>query len=172
MKPQIRHFKLAGLVVLLLFVLACNEKEEPGPGEKAQMTIDLTPPKSATTSKAPEVNPQSAGEAFKLCVSNAKRNWKQAAPFCQKALTLEPSNPQFAYTLAFYQNHHGQRSEAIKVLETIIKGNPANASVYTLLAVIYEQKSQKEETQAVYRAAAANPNLPPAERARFGSQLP
>jgi tetratricopeptide (TPR) repeat protein len=172
MNLQIRDFKLAGLVVLLLFALACNEKEKPGPIEKAQTTVTEAPNKSADASKALEINPQSAAEAYNLCVSYAKGNWKQAAPLCQKAWKLEPGNPKYAYTLAFYGNHHGQRSEAIKVLETIIKDNPANASVYTLLAMIYQQKSQKEKAQAVYRAGAANTNLPPAERARFAGQLP
>jgi Flp pilus assembly protein TadD len=175
MNTQIRDFKRVGFVALLFFGLACNEKENPGSSESAQTAVAKAPSKSTDAREQVdntlEINPQTSAAAYDLCVADAKHNWKRAALYCQKAWKLEPSNPQYAYTLAFYQSQRGQQGEAIEVLEAVIKVNPANTNVYDLLAIIYQQKSQKDKAKAVYRAGSVNTNLSPAERARFAAQL-
>ena len=121
--------------------------------------------------KALKVYPRSAPAAFNLCVLDAEANWKKAKPMCERAWKLQPKDPKYAYTLAFYQHRAGRTPSAIKTLEIIIKNDPSHGGVYALLAQMYTERSQLDKVQSVYRAGAANSNLPPADRARFAAQL-
>ena len=65
----------------------------------------------------------------------------EAVTYCKKAADLKPQEPKYAYTLAFYLNQKGDRAEAVRTLNAIIKKYPGYKDAEMLL----EEISKKEK---------------------------
>jgi tetratricopeptide (TPR) repeat protein len=83
--------------------------------------------------KALKADPQMAQAAYNLCVITSKDRIKEAVGYCKKAAELRPQEPRYAYTLAFYLNQKGDRSEAVRTLQALIEKYPRYKEAEMLL---------------------------------------
>jgi tetratricopeptide (TPR) repeat protein len=86
--------------------------------------------------KALEADPQMAQAAYNLCVIIAKDRINEAVTWCRKASDLRPQDAKYAYTLAFYLNQKGDRTEAVRILEPIVEKYPKYKDAEILLKEI------------------------------------
>lgn len=112
-------------------------------------------------------DPTSAAAAYNLGVLLSRTKPEEALDWCRKAARLRPQEPRYGYTLAYFLLANGKNEEAIGVLETMIRSQPAMADVYVLLGSVYQRMNRPADALRIYRAAADNPNLAPNERAQF-----
>ena len=112
-------------------------------------------------------DPRSATAAYNLGIVLAAERPDEALDWCRKAHALEPREPKFAYTLAFYLHARGARDEAVTLLRTVTDGRTAYLDAYMLLGRIYEEAGQKDEAIELYRRAAAAEQFPTEVRQQF-----
>ncbi len=110
--------------------------------------------------KALEHDPRMAQAAYNLCVITSKDRIAEAIKWCRQASDLRPSEPRYAYTLAFFLLQKGDTDDAVKTLVTLIAGQPAYLDAYPLLGEIYEKEGKKEDAERVYTRAAALEGAP------------
>jgi tetratricopeptide (TPR) repeat protein len=85
-------------------------------------------------------DPQMAQAAYNLCVMLAKDRIDEAMEFCRKASNLQPDNPRYAYTLAFFLDQKGETDEAVRLLNALIQKYPGNREAQILLKEISDRK--------------------------------
>jgi tetratricopeptide (TPR) repeat protein len=83
--------------------------------------------------KALKADPQMAQAAYNLCIITAKDRIGEAVTWCRKASDLRPQEPKYAYTLAFYLNQKGDKTEAIGMLKAILEKYPQYKDAEMLL---------------------------------------
>jgi tetratricopeptide (TPR) repeat protein len=84
-----------------------------------------------------------------------------AIPFYLRTLELNKSNADVRYKLAQSFLKTGQRDQAIRVLEEMVKSNPLRFEIYEFLARLYEEAGNKESALANYeQALLLAPDLP------------
>ena len=103
--------------------------------------------------KVMEVNPESAQAAYNLSVMLAERKPDEAMEFSRKAVDLNPNEPKYKYSYAFYLNRSGKENEAIRLLEDMIVDHPDFADSWFLLGSIYEKDSTSGKAKALYEKA-------------------
>jgi tetratricopeptide (TPR) repeat protein len=91
--------------------------------------------------KAFAADPQMAQAAYNLCVITAKDRIGEAVTWCRKASDLAPQNPGYAYTLAFYLNQQGDRDEAVRTLQALLKKQPGYRDAEMLLGELSGKKN-------------------------------
>jgi tetratricopeptide (TPR) repeat protein len=101
-------------------------------------------------------DPGCAQAAFNLGVLLAAKHPGEALDWCRRAVQLRPREARYAYTLAYFQDQQGNRAEAARTLEELIRRAPHYADAYALLARIYEDQNRISEAEAVRRRAAEN----------------
>jgi len=118
---------------------------------------ELNRPTEAETSlrAAFKADPRSATAAYNLGILLAAERPDEALNWCRKAHALEPQNPKFTYTLAFYLHARGARGEAVTLLRTVTDLRTAYLDAYMLLGRIYEDDGRKGDAIELYRRAAA-----------------
>ncbi|MBN1396126.1 MAG: tetratricopeptide repeat protein [Pirellulales bacterium] len=116
-------------------------------------------------------DPLLAPAAYNLAVALAEPNPAESIRWARKAAELQPAEPKYAFTLAFYLQKQGQTDEAVAVLEGLLERHPGYADAYTLLADILEQLEKIEQAQAVYRRAVESPAVSDGDKARFRRRL-
>jgi tetratricopeptide (TPR) repeat protein len=90
--------------------------------------------------KALRADPQMAQAAYNLCIITAKDRIGEAVTWCRKAVELRPEDPRYAYTLAFYLNQKGDRSEAVKTLKALTEKYPGYKDAVMLLDEISKKR--------------------------------
>ena len=115
-------------------------------------------------------DPRSATAAYNLGVVLAAERPDEALGWCRMAHTLEPQQPKFTYTLAFYLHARGAREEAVTLLRTVTARRMAYRDAYVLLGRIYEDSGQKGDAIDVYRRAAAVEQFPTEIRQQFSAR--
>ena len=90
--------------------------------------------------KAMKADPQMAQAAYNLCVITSKDRISEAVTWCRKAAELRPQEPRYAFTLAFYLNQKGDRDEAVRTLQKIVKKYPGYKDAEMLLLEISGRK--------------------------------
>jgi tetratricopeptide (TPR) repeat protein len=85
-------------------------------------------------------DPQMAQAAYNLCVILSKDRIDEAMEFCRKASELQPDNPKYAYTLAFFLDQKGETDEAVRLLNALIQKYPGNREAQILLKEISDRK--------------------------------
>ena len=80
-----------------------------------------------------KADPQMAQAAYNLCVITSKDRINEAVNWCRLAATLRPQEPRYAYTLAFYINQEGDRSEAVRILKALLEKYPGYKDAEMLL---------------------------------------
>jgi tetratricopeptide (TPR) repeat protein len=116
-----------------------------------------------------KADPQMAPAAYNLCVLIGERRPKEALGFCRQAAALQPREPRYVWTTAYYQNRNGERKAAATTLESLLNRQPSFADAYLLLAGIHLQSGAREKAQAVYDQAIESNALSPRDRSRIQS---
>ena len=62
------------------------------------------------------LDPKMAPAAYNLCILTAKDRPAEALSWCRKAVELNPQEPKYAYTLAFYQKEQRDLKNAAATL--------------------------------------------------------
>ena len=117
------------------------------------------------------LDPKMAPAAYNLCILSAKDRPKEALSWCRKAVDLNPQEPKYAYTLAFFQKKRGNLQGAAATLKDILPRRPGFTDGYFLLAEIYVQQGERPQAVDVLRQALQVENLSPPDRARVAAAL-
>jgi len=116
-------------------------------------------------------DPNSAVAAYNLGVLLAKDRMDEALKWCRKASILEPDNPKYAYTYAFYLRQGGSGDRAIEVLRSLTDKQVPYAEAYFLLGDIYEKQQQFSEARDVYSAALVLQGISEQQRYGFAARI-
>jgi len=107
-----------------------------------------------------KADPKMGEAAYNLCVILSERKPKEAIGWCRKAHEAQPSNPKYAYTLAYYESKKGDTQASIQTLKSLIAHSPDYLDAYMLLGEIYEKQGKVNEAGTAYQQALQNPDLP------------
>ncbi|MBN2108111.1 MAG: tetratricopeptide repeat protein [Deltaproteobacteria bacterium] len=116
--------------------------------------------------KALNHDPANAAAYYNLAVMFAEEKPKNALEWCRRAHGIEPDNPKYAYTYAYYLNRSGKPGLAVAVLNKMVDQKVSHPETYALLADIFVTQKKIKEARGVYRKALENKNLP--EQTRMG----
>ena len=86
-------------------------------------------------------------------------------------MELNPQEPKYAYTLAFYQKEQEDLKGAAATLQDLLARRPGFTDGYLLLAEIYVSKGSSPQAEAVLRQAQQVESLSPRDRARVAAAL-
>jgi tetratricopeptide (TPR) repeat protein len=86
--------------------------------------------------KAFKTDPQMAQAAYNLCIITANDRIGEAVTWCRKASDLRPEEPRYAYSLAFYLDQKGERTEAVRILKGLLEKYPQSKDAERLLKEI------------------------------------
>ncbi len=117
------------------------------------------------------LDPKMAPAAYNLCILTVKDRPQEALSWCRKAVELNPLEPKYAFTLAFYQKEQGDLKTAATTLQDLLAKRPAFTDGYLLLAEIYLQQGERPQAEAVLRQAQQVESLSPRDRARVAATL-
>jgi tetratricopeptide (TPR) repeat protein len=117
------------------------------------------------------LDPKMAPAAYNLCILTVKDRPQEALSWCQKAVELNPREPKYAFTLAYYQKKQGNLKAAAITLQDLLAKRPGFTDAYLLLAEIYEQQGNRSEAEAVLHQAQKVESLSPRDRARVEAML-
>jgi tetratricopeptide (TPR) repeat protein/nitrate/TMAO reductase-like tetraheme cytochrome c subunit len=117
------------------------------------------------------LDPQMAAAAYNLCILTAKDRPAEALSWCRKAVELNPGEPKYAFTLAFFQKEQKDLTGAATTLQELLAQRPTFADAYLMLAEIYGQQGNRSEAEAVLRQAQQVESLSPRDRARIAAML-
>ena len=112
-----------------------------------------------------------APAAYNLCILTAKDRPEEALSWCRKAAELNPQEPKYAYTLAFYQKEQEDLKGAAATLQDLLAQRPGFVDGYLLLAEIYVQQGERPQAEALLRQVLQGENLPPRDRGRIAAAL-
>jgi tetratricopeptide (TPR) repeat protein len=118
-----------------------------------------------------KLDPHSAVAAYNLCVLLAEKDPPQAIAWAKKAVTLQPENAKYAYTLGFYLYRANRVPEMIAVLEPFVGQKTTEVNIYMMLGDVYMKTGDITAAVRVYKTAAENENLPNQVRSGFEAQL-
>lgn len=121
--------------------------------------------------KALKVDPNSAVAAYNLGVILAPKRIDEAIKWCRRAYELQPEEPKYGYTYAFYLNQSEKQSAAIDVLQTMVKRQIPYSDAYALLGAIYQRRGEFDKAVEVYQAAVKNNQLSQQERRSFEAMI-
>ncbi|MEJ2718150.1 MAG: tetratricopeptide repeat protein [Deltaproteobacteria bacterium] len=121
--------------------------------------------------KALKSDPSMAPAAYNLGVLLAKDRLAEGIKWCKTAYRLKPSNPKYAFTLAFFLTRKGDLDSAIDILSDALKRQTANGGIYMLLAEIYRKQGAIDRAAEVYRKALENRRISPGEKRVFSAKL-
>jgi tetratricopeptide (TPR) repeat protein len=138
--------------------LLLGEKERFGEAEQALRA-------------ALKADPKMAAAAYNLGVIVAKRDVGEAIAELRKAVELRPTEPDYAYTLAFFQRQKGDLEGAAATLHQARKRHPLSADAYLLLGAIYQQKGDPKAAESLYREALGQEGFSRQQRAILMRQL-
>jgi tetratricopeptide (TPR) repeat protein len=121
--------------------------------------------------RALKADPQVAPAAYNLCVLLGEQRPGEALGFCRQAAALQPRDPRYAWTYAYYQNKNGDRPAAAATLESLLNRQPSFADAHLLLADVYVQMGERRKAEEVYRRAIGTDALNPRDRSRIEAAL-
>jgi tetratricopeptide (TPR) repeat protein len=117
------------------------------------------------------LDPKMAPAAYNLCILTARERPEAALSWCRKAVALNPQEPRYAYTLAFYQKEGKDLKGAVATLKGLLARRPGFTAGSLLLAEIHVQQGERPQAAAVLRQALQVESLPPQDRARIAGAL-
>ena len=116
-------------------------------------------------------DPNLAAAAHNLGVLLAEDRIDETLVLCRRAYELNPDEPKYAYTLAFYLNQTGDLPGAVTILKRMVDRRTANANSYLLLGEIFERQEKTEDAMNVYRKAVADENMSQEDRGLFAAKI-
>jgi tetratricopeptide (TPR) repeat protein len=117
------------------------------------------------------LDPKMAPAAYNLCILIAKDRPQEALSWCRKAVSLNPQEPRYAYTLAFYQKEHKDLQGAAATLKDLLAHRPGFVDGHLLLARIYLEQGERPQAESVLRQVLQRKNLAPQDRTRVAAAL-
>jgi Flp pilus assembly protein TadD len=117
--------------------------------------------------RALELEPRLAGAAYNLAVLIGKTDPRRAADLARRAAEVEPGQPQYAWTQAYFASEAGDWVGARRILENLVHRHPGYADGWSLLGALLERQGRRAEARQLYARAAAAAELSPADRAGF-----
>jgi tetratricopeptide (TPR) repeat protein len=117
------------------------------------------------------LDPKMAPAAYNLCILTARARPQEALSWCRKAAAVNPHEPRYAYTLAFYQKEQKDLKAAAATLEDFLAHRPGFVDGYLLLAEIYTQQGTPQEAEKLLRRVLQGENLLARERGRLEAAL-
>jgi Tfp pilus assembly protein PilF len=129
------------------------------------------PEAEAALRAALQSDPQFPEAAYNLGVLLAKDRLPEAMPYIRQAQNLQPLNPKYAFTLAFYLRQQGDVRGAIEVLNRQVQQKKTTPDIYFLLGELYEKTDQPEAAKKVYQQALADEGLPKGVKYNFKTRL-
>jgi Tfp pilus assembly protein PilF len=117
------------------------------------------------------LDPKMAPAAYNLCILIAQDRPAAALSWCRKAVALNPQEPRYAYTLAFYQKAGKDLPGAAATLRDLLTHQPGFTAGSLLLAEIYVEQGDRGQAAMVLRQALQVEGLPPQDRARVDGAL-
>jgi tetratricopeptide (TPR) repeat protein len=117
------------------------------------------------------LDPQMAPAAYNLCILAAKDRPQEALSWCRKAAALNPQEPKYAYTLAFYQKEQKDFKGAAVTLQDLLTRRPGFIDGYLLLAEVYTQMGDRPRAETLLRQVFQRENLTPQDRNRVAATL-
>jgi tetratricopeptide (TPR) repeat protein len=117
------------------------------------------------------LDPKMAPAAYNLCILSAKDRPKEALSWCKKAVGLNPQEPKYAYTLAFYQIEQKDLQGAAATLKDLLTQRPIFVDGYLLLAETYVQQGERPQAETLLRQVLQREDLPPRDRGRITTAL-
>jgi cytochrome c-type biogenesis protein CcmH/NrfG len=147
-------------------------KAEPG-NAQAHVTLGMLLVEQQRTVEAETAfrtalkhDPANAAAYFNLAVMFSSEKPKNSLEWCRKAYEIEPDDPKYAYTYAYYLNRNGKSDMAVALLAKMVDMKVSHPETYALLAEIYIKQNRIKDARSVYRKALENKNLP--EQIRMG----
>ena len=117
------------------------------------------------------LDPKLAPAAYNLCILTIKDRPEEALSWCRKAVALNPQEPKYAYTLAFYQKERQDLQGAEATLKGLLTQRPGFVDGYLLLAEIYVQHGKRPQAETLLRQAQQVESLSPRDHARVAEAL-
>jgi Tfp pilus assembly protein PilF len=121
--------------------------------------------------KVLELDPNSAVAAYNLGVILAPKQPAEAIRWCDKAYQLQPDEPKYGYTYAFYLYQNAKQKAAINVLQSMVKRRIPYSDAYAFLGSIYQRQKELDKAITIYRAAVNNKELPQQDRRSFEEMI-
>ncbi len=91
---------------------------------------------------------------YNLGVINAKLGRiNPAIDYLQRAYGLQPENPQYGYSLAFYLLQSGNTSGSVNLLQRIARQKAPYIDAISLLGEIYFKQGKTKEARTLYQGA-------------------
>jgi cytochrome c-type biogenesis protein CcmH/NrfG len=91
--------------------------------------------------------------------------------WCRKATALNPQEPKYAYTLAFYQKEQKDLKGAAATLKDLLAQRTAFVDGHILLAEIYVQQGERPQAEMLLRQLLQKESLSPRDRTRIVAAL-
>jgi tetratricopeptide (TPR) repeat protein len=117
------------------------------------------------------LDPKMAPAAYNLCILTIKDRPEEALSWCRKATALNPQEPKYAYTLAFYQKEQKDLKGAAATLKDLLAQRTAFVDGHILLAEIYVQQGERPQAEMLLRQLLQKESLPPRDRTRIVAAL-
>ena len=121
--------------------------------------------------RALKVDPNSAVAAYNLGVILAPKHPPEALKWCRRAYRLQPNEPKYGYTYAYYLYQDGDIDKAVNVLEGMVNRRFVNFDTYAMLGAIYQRRGELNKAIETYRAATRNSQLPQRDRSAFETMI-
>jgi len=99
-----------------------------------------------------------------------ERQPAKGAELCRRAAELEPQNPKYAFSYAFFLARAGDRARAATALEALLTDQPAYVDAYVLLSEVYEGLGRRADAVALLQRASQVSSLPADARAALAAR--
>jgi tetratricopeptide (TPR) repeat protein len=116
-------------------------------------------------------DPAMAAAAYNLGVLISQNRPAEAIEWCRKARDLDPQEPKYAYTLAFFLIERGASAEALSLLRGLVSTHPDYYDAYGLLASACERRGDLMEAREVLKRALSRTGMPDRERQLFAARI-
>jgi Tfp pilus assembly protein PilF len=117
------------------------------------------------------IDPNSAVAAYNLGVILAPQQPAEAIKWCGRAFQLQPDDPKYGYTYAFYLNQSEDVAGAVDVLQEMVGRQVPYSDAYALLGAIYQKRGEFDKASETYQAAVKNEKLPQRDRKGFEAMI-
>jgi tetratricopeptide (TPR) repeat protein len=116
-------------------------------------------------------DPDLAVAAYNLAVMLAETDLEEALEWARRAVSSDPSQPRYGYTLGFFLRQAGQTSEAITILEEVTRQHRGYPDASILLGQLYEETDRLDDARTFYLRALEAPELPDAAKYEIAARL-
>ncbi len=118
-----------------------------------------------------KADPTMAAAAYNLAVIVGADRPDEAIALCRQAAQNRPSEPKYAFTLAYYQIQNGDAAGATATLEKVLDRYPSHFDSVTMLGQIHERAGRRKEAAALYESTLNRATLPADAQAALRARI-